>query len=155
MPLSQLTRPELQSGPARINRYKLERSATVTAFVSDGYLASKVNQDVLDRLATLRFPPGYAYIVGGEAEIAARNSSGLGGLILLAVFGILGVLVAEFGRFREVAVVAGVIPLGLFGGLADRFRHFFRLALAEANATTLVRERAQRHDLRWSHFRPD
>ena len=41
----------------------------------------------------------------------------LGGVILLAVFGIFGVLVAEFGRFREVAVVAGVIPLGLVGGL--------------------------------------
>ena len=39
------------------------------------------------------------------------------GVILLAVFGIFGVLVAEFGRFREVTVVAGVIPLGLFGGL--------------------------------------
>jgi multidrug efflux pump subunit AcrB len=38
-------------------------------------------------------------------------------VILLAVFGIFGVLVAEFGRFREVTVVAGVIPLGLFGGL--------------------------------------
>jgi len=65
----------------------------------------------------MKLPPGYISSVGGEAEVAARNSSGLGGLILLAIFGILGVLVAEFGRFRETAVVAGVIPLGLFGGL--------------------------------------
>lgn len=36
---------------------------------------------------------------------------------MLAVFGILCVLVLEFGRFREVTVVAGVVPLGLFGGL--------------------------------------
>jgi multidrug efflux pump subunit AcrB len=35
----------------------------------------------------------------------------------LAVFGIFGVLVLEFGRFRETIVVAGVIPLGIFGGL--------------------------------------
>jgi multidrug efflux pump subunit AcrB len=35
----------------------------------------------------------------------------------LAVFGIFGVLVLEFGRFRETIVVAGVIPLGTFGGL--------------------------------------
>jgi len=33
----------------------------------------------------------------------------------------LGVLVIEFGRFRETAVVAGVIPLGLFGGLVALF----------------------------------
>jgi multidrug efflux pump subunit AcrB len=31
------------------------------------------------------------------------------------------VLVIEFGRFRETAVVAGVIPLGLFGGLVALF----------------------------------
>lgn len=118
VPLAELTRPSLEAAPARINRYKLERSATITAYVRDGYLASKISQEVLARVEQLRLPPGYSIIVGGEAEVAARNSNGLGGLILLAVFGIFGVLVAEFGRFREVSVVAGVIPLGLFGGLA-------------------------------------
>lgn len=117
VPLAELTQPSLESAPARINRYKLERSATVTAYVRDGYLASKISKQVMERVAALRLPPGYSIIIGGEAEVAARNSNGLGGLILLAVFGIFGVLVAEFGRFREVSVVAGVIPLGLFGGL--------------------------------------
>jgi multidrug efflux pump subunit AcrB len=46
--------------------------------------------------------------------------AGLGPIIALAVFGILAVLVIEFGRFRE-TVVAGVIPLGLFGGLMALF----------------------------------
>ncbi|MFM7027593.1 MAG: efflux RND transporter permease subunit [Chakrabartia sp.] len=118
VPLSQVTRPELSSAPSKINRYKLERSVTVTAYVKEGYLASKITKQVVEKLEAVRLPAGYTYIVGGEAEAAARNSDGLGGLILLAVFGIFGVLVAEFGRFREVAVVAGVIPLGLFGGLA-------------------------------------
>lgn len=81
-------------------------------------MSTALSQEVLARVEQLRLPPGYSIIVGGEAEVAARNSNGLGGLILLAVFGIFGVLVAEFGRFREVSVVAGVIPLGLFGGLA-------------------------------------
>ena len=36
---------------------------------------------------------------------------------MIALFGIFAVLVAEFGRFRETLVVAGVIPLGVFGGL--------------------------------------
>ena len=117
VPLSQVTRPELDSAPSKINRYKLERAVTVSSFVTDGSLPSKVNEAVVARLAEIKLPPGYVSSVGGEAEVAARNNSGLGGLVLLAVFGILAVLVAEFGRFREVAVVAGVIPLGLFGGL--------------------------------------
>ena len=59
----------------------------------------------------------HRFEVGGEAEVAAKSFGGLGPIIAIAVFGILGVLVVEFGRFREVAVVAGVIPLGLFGGI--------------------------------------
>ena len=37
--------------------------------------------------------------------------------MLVAVFGILAVLVLEFGSFRSMLIVAGVIPLGVAGGL--------------------------------------
>lgn len=117
IPLSQLTTPKLEAGPATINRYKLQRLVTVTSFVKDGYLASKVNADALERVRKLPLPPGYSISVGGQAEVSQRNNSGVGGVAMLAVFGILCVLVLEFGRFREVTVVAGVVPLGLFGGL--------------------------------------
>lgn len=117
IPLAQLTTPKLQAGPATINRFKLERLVTVTSFVKDGYLASKVNGDALERVRKIPLPPGYSISVGGQAEVSARNNNGVGGIAMLAVFGILCVLVLEFGRFREVTVVAGVVPLGLFGGL--------------------------------------
>jgi multidrug efflux pump subunit AcrB len=117
VPLSQLASPRLVSAPAQINRYKLQRANTVSAAVEDGVLPSKLLPQILAEVDKLPFPPGYSYSIGGEAEASARSSGGLGGVILLAVFGIFGVLVAEFGRFREVTVVAGVIPLGLFGGL--------------------------------------
>jgi multidrug efflux pump subunit AcrB len=37
---------------------------------------------------------------------------------MIAIFGILAVLVLEFGRFKSALVVAGIIPLGLFGAVA-------------------------------------
>ena len=37
--------------------------------------------------------------------------------MLVALFGILAVLVLEFGSFRSMLIVAGVIPLGMAGGL--------------------------------------
>lgn len=117
--LRDIASPRLQNAPARINRYKLQRSTTVTAFVKPGFLASRISRDTREALDKVKLPHGYAFLVGGEAEAAARSGEGLGGVILLAVFGIFGVLVAEFGRFREVSVVAGVIPLGLVGGLAS------------------------------------
>ena len=94
----------------------------VDAQVQEGYLIAKVNDAVVKAVQSkVTLPEGYRFEVGGEAETAARSFGGLGPIIALAVFGILAVLVIEFGRFRETLVVAGVIPLGLFGGLVALF----------------------------------
>jgi multidrug efflux pump subunit AcrB len=117
VPLAQIATPVLTSVPPLITRYKLQRTVTLTAFNQPGYLSSRLNQEVVAKLDAIPLPPGYAFGIGGEAEAAARNFSGLGPIILLATFGIFGVLVLEFGRFKETIVVAGVVPLGTFGGL--------------------------------------
>ena len=121
VPLSQVAKPYLESAPGQINRYQQERSATVSAYVQPGYLTSAVTKDFYARLAKVKFPPGYKITQGGEAQASSESFAGLGRIVMLAVFGILGVLVLEFGRFRETAVVAGVIPLGMFGGLVALF----------------------------------
>jgi multidrug efflux pump subunit AcrB len=117
IPLTEIAQPTLKSAIPVINRLKLQRTVTVKAYNRDGYLASALTQKVEDKLATIPLPTGYRFGLGGEAEQATRSFSGLGPVILLTVFGIFGVLVLEFGRFRETIVVAGVIPLGTFGGL--------------------------------------
>ena len=45
----------------------------------------------------------------------------MGAAILVAAFGILAVLVLEFGTFRATLIVASVIPLGVVGGLLGLF----------------------------------
>ena len=117
VPLSEVANPHLKSVPSQITRFQLERIVTVKAYNDRGALASKLNKEVIAKLEKTKLPAGVTWKVGGAAEVAARNTAGLGGVILFAMFGIFAVLVAEFGRFREVAVVAGVIPLGLFGGI--------------------------------------
>jgi multidrug efflux pump subunit AcrB len=121
VPLSQIAEPSLKSVPPLITRLRLQRTVTVTAYVEPGVLASQATRDVVERLESVNFPQGYGFSLGGEAEAAARNNAGLGPIIALAIFGIFGVLVLEFGRFRETIVVAGVIPLGTFGGLVALF----------------------------------
>lgn len=117
VPLSQIASPQLKSVPPLITRLRLQRTVTVTGYNQPGYLASSLNQIVVGKLGSIALPNGYSFAVGGEAEAAARGFSGLGAIILFAVFGIVGVLVIEFGRFRETLVVAGVVPLGMVGGL--------------------------------------
>ena len=103
--------------PTLIRRHDRLREATVTAYTRSGYNTGKVTQDVLQRLESVELPAGYSYRVGGEALASEEAFGGIGAAVLVAVFGILAVLVLEFGSFRSMLIVAGVIPLGVTGGL--------------------------------------
>lgn len=116
-PLAEISRPTLESGPASIDRVQRERTATVTAYTQAGFLISGVTADVAQRLDALPLPPGYSLSFGGEAEAQARSFGGLGPAILIAIFGVLAVLLLEFGTFAVTGVVAFVIPFGIMGGL--------------------------------------
>ncbi|WP_408590944.1 efflux RND transporter permease subunit [Novosphingobium sp.] len=119
VPLSSLAKPIAVSGPAEVDRYQRERSVTLTAWVNEGTLVSRATKSAVERIqSAIPLPPGYALKVGGEAETQARSFGGLLPAIIAASLGILAVLVLEFGRFRLVAVVAGVVPLGFFGAVA-------------------------------------
>jgi multidrug efflux pump subunit AcrB len=118
-PLSAIASPYLQSSPSRIERFQRQRKVTVTAYTQTGQVTSKVTADAVARIQDqVELPPGYSLSLGGEAKAQSESFSGLGSAIMVAVAGILAVLVLEFGRFRSALVVAGIIPLGLFGAVA-------------------------------------
>jgi multidrug efflux pump subunit AcrB len=72
---------------------------------------------VFEKLKQLPLPQGYHVSAGGQAEAQARSFGGLGTALLIALFGIMAVLILEFRSFKTSTVVAGVIPLGIIGGL--------------------------------------
>ena len=117
IPLNQLSNPRLESGPGRIDRFDRQRLVTVTAYTKTGYNTEKVTNEVFEKIASLPRPPGYDFRAGGEIEARQKGFAGLTDAILVAIFGILGVLILEFRSFRTTLVVAGVIPLGIVGGL--------------------------------------
>ena len=117
VPLSQISKPYLASAPAQVSRFQQQRSNNISGFVETGVLTSTVSTAFYEKLSTLKLPSGYSLERGGEAEASSRGFAGMGPIVMLALFGVLSVLVLEFGRFRETLVVAGVIPLGMFGGL--------------------------------------
>lgn len=117
LPLSELTNPGFKSGPTQIERFQRERVVTITATSAPGFLTSRVTADVAAQIAQLKPPPGYQISFGGQAQAASESFSGLGAAILIATFGVLAVLLLEFGTFAEMTVVAFVIPFGVMGGL--------------------------------------
>jgi multidrug efflux pump subunit AcrB len=117
VPLREISNPHFETAPTAINRHNRERQVTVSAQVATGFNTARVGSEVARRLTQIELPPGYRFEVAGEAEAQQESFGGLLPAVLVAVFGILAVLVLEFGSFRSTLIVAGVIPLGITGGL--------------------------------------
>ncbi|HET6471949.1 MAG TPA: efflux RND transporter permease subunit [Pseudomonadales bacterium] len=116
-PIADLARPQLKSGPARIDRFERERTVTIRAYTQFGRLTSAVTRAVAQRLESVRLPAGYSLSFGGAAEAQQRSFGGLLPAVLVALFGIMAVLLLEFRSFSTTAVVAFVVPFGIMGGL--------------------------------------
>ncbi|NJD31225.1 MAG: efflux RND transporter permease subunit [Gammaproteobacteria bacterium] len=117
VPLRQISSPEFSAGVSVIERHDRERQVLLSAYPVDGYNTGKVTMDILKRLDAMGLPAGYRLRAGGEVEARQESFGGIGTAVLVAVFGILAVLILEFGSFRSMLIVAGVIPLGVAGGL--------------------------------------
>jgi multidrug efflux pump subunit AcrB len=121
VPLAQITSPEFTTAAPLIKRYNRERAVTVTAWPATGYATDALTREVIAGLDAIAWPPGYRYVAAGEVEARSESFSGLGVAMLVAVFGILAVLVLEFGSFRSMLIVFGVVPLGITGALVALF----------------------------------
>lgn len=129
VPLSLLSDPKFETGPSRIDRVSRERTVTLTAFTQSGFLTSQVSTALYDRLAKeVAPPPGYTIARAGQAAAQSTAFAQLGTAIVIAVFGILAVLILEFRSFKATGVVAGIIPLGIMGGLVALWLAGYSLA---------------------------
>jgi len=117
IPLSQLADVQFQSSPTSIHHYDKDRYTTVTAFVQNGFNTTRVTDDVLGQLNKMAFPKGAFYKAAGEVESKEESFGGLGTIILITVFGILGILILEFKTFRGTLIVLSVVPLGIIGAV--------------------------------------
>ena len=117
VPLSQLADIQFQSSPTGIRHYDKDRYTTVTAFLRSGYNTTRVTDGLLKELDKMDFPKGASYMAAGEVESKQQSFGGLGTIILVTIFGILGVLILEFRTFRGVLIVLSVVPLGIIGAV--------------------------------------
>ncbi len=117
VPLRQVADVRFTASDPAIDHYRGERAASVTSSVRTGYNVDRVTKEVLRRAASLRLPDGYRIMAAGEIESRQESFGGIGNAVILTVFGILAILVLEFGSFRSTLIVASVIPLGIVGGI--------------------------------------
>ncbi|MBA2661175.1 MAG: efflux RND transporter permease subunit [Bradymonadaceae bacterium] len=115
VPLSSVAEIQRNLGPASISREGARRSVTITCNVAGRDLVSTV-EDIKARLVGIERPAGYDFHVGGQFEAAERASRLLFWLSLLAVAGVLLLLYAAFGAWRDALLVMLNLPLALIGG---------------------------------------
>ncbi len=117
VPLSQIADIEFKPSPNSIEHYNKDRMTAVSAFLESGFFPAAVIAEMREKLKEMPFPPGYSYVVAGEAESAERSFGGLGTIIVITIFGLLAVLILEFKTFKSTFIVLSVIPLGLIGAV--------------------------------------
>lgn len=117
IPLSQLADIRFETSPVTIKHYDKDRYTVTTAFVQSGYNTGKVTGGLLKQLDTMRFPANSHFVAAGEVEASQESFGGLGTIILITIFGILGTLILEFKTFKGTLIVLSVIPLGIIGAV--------------------------------------
>jgi len=118
IPLSQLADIQFQTSPTNIKHYDKDRYTVVTSFVQSGYNTAKVTDGILQQLNAMQFPAGTSYVAAGDIEASQQSFGGLGTIILITIFGLLGILILEFKTFKGTLIVLSVIPLGIIGAVA-------------------------------------
>jgi multidrug efflux pump subunit AcrB len=117
VPLGQVAQVEFRTSPNGINHYDKDRYTTITSFLKTGFNTTEVTKGLIQKLDSMQFPRGYHYQAAGEVEQKQESFGGLGTIILITIFGLLGILILEFGTFRSTIVVLSVIPLGIIGAI--------------------------------------
>lgn len=118
IPLNSLVDIAFESTVPSIFHYSKNRYAGITAFVKPGYNTIELTNQILKKLESLKLPKGYSIEAAGELESSKESFGGMGAIVLITVFGILAILLLEFGTFKSTLIVLSVIPLGIIGAVA-------------------------------------
>ena len=120
VPLSSLVQAVPSIAPARLNRYDLQRSATITGSLAPGATLGAMLADV-QAIAADVLPAGFSRALGGSAREFVESSAAVYLTFLIALAFIYLVLSAQFENFFHALTILGSVPLALCGALLVLF----------------------------------
>lgn len=112
--LGQVATPIVGTGPNQINRQDRQRVISVGGRVQDRP-ESEVQADIQNRLASVKLPQGYYWQFGTQQQDAAKEFSGLGLAVFLAIALIYMLLATQFESFVYPLIVLTSVPLCAIG----------------------------------------
>ncbi|MGS0997547.1 efflux RND transporter permease subunit [Rhodanobacter sp. UC4451_H18] len=117
VPLGEVARIELSTGPNQISRESGKRRVVITANVRDRDLGSFV-EELRDAVAAeVVLPQGYWIDYGGTFEQLISAGQRLQIVVPVVLLLIFGLLFMAFGSAKDAAVIFSGVPLALTGGV--------------------------------------
>jgi multidrug efflux pump subunit AcrB len=120
VPISSVAKAELSSTYGSVKRKDLKRQVTIASNVLTGYNPTEVNNQIKAALDNYKLPAGYEYKFGGEQEKQAEEMAFLSNALLLAVFLIFLIIVAQFNKLTAPLIIMTSVlfsTIGVFLGL--------------------------------------
>ncbi len=120
VPISAVANAQLSSTYGSVKRKDLDRMITIYSNVLGEYNATEINNQIKEILTVFEMPPGYEYKFGGEQEKQAEEMAFLSQALLLAIFIIFLIIVAQFNKITTPLIIMSSVVLstaGVFLGL--------------------------------------
>lgn len=115
IPLEELGDLVLEPTPSVITREDGKRTLTITADVTQGFNAGKINEEILGYTSSLNIPRGYEFATGGANEENQKSVQSIMQAMILSLILIVATMVVQLGSFRQSLIVILVIPLAISG----------------------------------------
>ncbi|QCK16061.1 efflux RND transporter permease subunit [Mangrovivirga cuniculi] len=115
VPISSVADAELSTTYGSIKRRNLDRVVSITSNVIQGYNATEITQQLKDLLAGYNLPQGYEIKFTGEQEQQAEELEFLSSALILAVFLIFLIIVAQFNKITAPLIIMTSVILSTIG----------------------------------------
>ncbi len=120
VPISAVASAQFSSTYGSIKRKDMKRQITISSNVVGGYNGTIINDQIKKVLADFEMPVGYSYRFGGEQEDQAKEMAFLSQALILAVFIIFLIIVAQFNKLTSPLIIMTSVlfsTIGVFFGL--------------------------------------
>ncbi|OXJ25478.1 acriflavin resistance protein [Burkholderia sp. HI2714] len=114
VPLSAVATVTLNTEPSTIRRRDLMRTLTVKGRNAHGTAQQAVDQ-LAPAIGRIALPPGYRIELGAEIEESAEANVALSEYLPHAVVAMLVLFIWQFGSFRKLLLIVGIIPFAMIG----------------------------------------
>ena len=115
VPISSVATPNKSSTFSAVKRIDLDRVITLQSNVIPGFNATNINNEIKELMTTYNTPQGIAISFTGEQEEQAEEMAFLSSALMIAVFLIFLILVAQFNSASTPFIILTTVVLSLIG----------------------------------------